>query len=101
MTDDEITHAAAYIAARAAREIDPHLIETTYPHGHDALHIYAALLAANIHLSWPNPAITHRAKRLAVISSPLIVPILAIMWTAWRLAHLLQSRPGKRRRSNS
>jgi hypothetical protein len=101
MTQDEIAEAAAYFAARAAREINPRIIETAYPDGKDALHIYAALLTAHVAVSWHKPWSITAAKTLAVIGSPLLVPILAIMWTAWRLSQIVGSRSGKHRRSNS
>lgn len=97
MTEEDLTHIATALIARAAREINIRELETQYPDGLDALHIHEAILTAHIQLDWPDPHITTRARTLAVVSSPLLVPLIAIMWTTWRLANLLGGRHGARR----
>lgn len=97
MTEDDLTTIATQLVARAARDINIRDLETRYPDGLDALHIHEAILTAHINLQWPDPGLTTRARTLAVVTSPLLVPLIAIMWTTWRLSNLLGARQGKHR----
>lgn len=97
MTQDEIDAAATHLATRALREIDVRTIETLYPHHLDALNIHETILTAQLTLTWLNPKTITRAKALAVVTSPFLIPVLAIMWLTWRIAILAGSRHGKHR----
>lgn len=97
MTQDEIDTITTHLATRALREIDVRTIETLYPHHLDALNIHETLLTAHITLTWPTPKTLTRARTLAVVTSPLLIPILAILWTAWRIAVFVGTRHGKHR----
>lgn len=97
MTQDELDAAATHLATRALREINARTIETLYPYGLDALHIHETILTASLTLTWLNPKTLARARTLAIATSPLLVPILAIMWLTWRIAVITGTRHGKHR----
>lgn len=97
MNQDEINDVTAALATRALREINVRTIETLYPHHLDALRIHETLLTAHLTLTWPNPRTVAKARTLAIVASPLLVPVLAVMWTVWRLAQIIGSRHGKHR----
>lgn len=96
LTSEEIENGAALLAARTIRAIDPRIVEAEFPDGEDALRVYEALLAAHLRLDWPRPGVVGRAKAVAVVGSPLLVPILAIMWLTWRIEYAISRRRGRK-----
>lgn len=83
--------AAAVLAARTARELSIDEIHAQLPGGtdYDALRVQEALLTADLGLTWKgNPT---RTKVVAIVASPLIVPIVATIWLVWRLERALRT----------
>lgn len=86
----EIRAAAGLHAARAARAINPTSIEGPGLDSLDALRIYQAIVSADLHLEWTRPPISRPVKVVAIVGSPIIVVVLALLWTAWRIEKVIK-----------
>lgn len=89
--------AACLLAAYAARDISlDHIITELDVTPEEAFKIHEALLSAHMHLEWPNGDRTGRTSRvIAVVASPLLIPIIATLWLTWRLDRAIRTLRGR------
>lgn len=102
MTPDEIRSTAAIVAGTHAREIHVLRIREIVPVSQrDAVRIQEAILTAEIGLTWQRPGIDTKTKVVAVLASPIIIPVVATLWLIWRIDRVVQAIRGRASRSSS
>lgn len=83
-TQNAIYTAATQEAQRAIRAITLEQVTARYPNEKDALRIWEAITKSHMKLQWSDDK-GILVKTTMVIMSPLTVPILAVIWTAYRI----------------
>ena len=97
MTPDELRAAATLVAARVAREVYLDRIQDTL--GCDtatALRVQETILTAEIALQWENPGTLRKSRVVAILASPIIIPVVATLWLVWRIdrtIRIIRRRP--------
>jgi hypothetical protein len=83
---EDVRTRAAYYSAKRARTMPIEEILADFPDPRDAHAIQQAILSAQQELTWEDEHIGKRVRIVAVIASPLTVPVLAVIWTCWLLS---------------
>lgn len=99
MNEAQARTAAALLAAGAIRDYGLQAILERHPDRDDARMIQEAMLTADAQLMWStswSPRMEHTVKVVAVIGSPMIVVVLAVIRVAWYLDRITASWRARR-----
>lgn len=89
MSQREAREAAAAFACMYVAGIDVAEVLRVYPDRHDAERIYEELRTAAHELGWRDPRARTKVRVVAVAASPLVIPLLAVSWIAWRMKGMM------------
>lgn len=91
MNEAQARTAAALLAAGAIRDFGLEAILRRYPDRDDARAVQEAMLSADAHLEWSHswsPRVARTVRVVAVVGSPMIVIVLAVLKVAWYIDRL-------------
>lgn len=85
LNQQQINAKAAYVSGHVAREITGAALQslTQELDYRDRMRVHEAILTADFELTWADPHRMAKTKAVAILASPVIIPVLAVLWTAW------------------
>lgn len=89
MSQREAREAAAEFASLHIAGIDVAEVLRAYPDRRDAERIYEELRTAVHELGWRDPHARTKVRVVAIVASPLVIPLLAVGWIAWRMKGMM------------
>lgn len=84
----EVRRAATAMGARAIRRVSLEEIAECHPDPRDAWKIFEAMSTADAHMQWRDPYARAKVRLAAAVGSPIVIPVLAILWTVNALGAL-------------